>query len=150
MKLARVARERGIEMRVCAPGLISRRPTDRIKTDARDAERLVRRLAAGGLSFVRVPTEEAEALRDLVRAREDVRRDLSRARHRPGKMLLRRGLRCETGTTWSDRHIDWIVRLRFDDLASRMVVGEDVNGVQRLHRRGKDLEATIERLLPSA
>ncbi len=42
MKLARVARERGIDMRVCAPGLIPRKPTDRIKTDARDAERLVR------------------------------------------------------------------------------------------------------------
>ena len=127
MKLARVARERGIDMRVCAPGLIPRKPTDRIKTDARDAERLVRQLAAGGLSFVRVPSEEEEALRDLVRAREDARQDLSRARHRLSKMLLRRGLRYEAGSTWTDRHIDWIVRLKFDDLASRMVVGEYVN-----------------------
>ena len=150
MKLARVARERGLDMRVCAPGLIPRKPTDRIKTDARDAERLGRLLAAGGLSFVRVPSEEEEALRDLVRAREDARQDLSRARHRLSKMLLRRGLRYEAGSTWTDRHIDWIVRLKFDDLASRMVVGEYVNAVQQLHRRRKDLEATIEELLPSA
>jgi transposase len=150
MKLARVARERGIEMRVCAPGLIPRKPTDRIKTDARDAERLVRQLAAGGLSFVRVPTEEEEALRDLVRAREDVRQDLSRARHRLSKMLLRRGLRYEAGKAWSERHIDWVVRLKFDDLASRIVVGEYVNAVQQLDQRRKDLEATIEELLPSA
>jgi len=150
MKLARAARERGIDTRVCAPGLIPRKPTDRIKTDARDAERLVRQLAAGGLSFVRVPSEEEEALRDLVRAREDARQDLSRARHRLSKMLLRRGLRYEAGSTWSDRHIDWIVRLKFDDLASRIVVGEYVNAVQQLHRRRKDLEATIEELLPSA
>jgi len=150
MRLARVARERGIDMRVCAPGLIPRKPTDRIKTDARDAERLVRQLAAGGLSFVRVPSEHEEALRDLVRAREDVRQDLSRARHRLSKMLLRRGLRYETGKTWTDRHIDWIVRLKFDDLASRIVVGEYVNAVQQLDQRRTDLEATIEQLLPSA
>lgn len=150
MTLARVARARGIELRVCAPGLIPRKPTDRIKTDARDAERLVRQLAAGGLSFVRVPREEEEALRDLVRAREDVRQDLARARHRLSKMLLRRGLRYDTGSSWTDRHIDWIVRLRFDDLASRIVVGEYVNAVQQLNQRRKDLEQTIEELLPSA
>jgi transposase len=89
-------------------------------------------------------------VRDLVRAREDVRQDLSRARHRLSKMLLRRGLRYETGKTWSDRHIDWIVRLQFDDLASRMVVGEYVDAVQQLNQRRKQLEATIEELLPSA
>jgi len=150
MRLARVARERGIDMRVCAPGLIPRKPTDRIKTDARDAERLVRQLAAGGLSFVRVPSEHEEALRDLVRAREDVRQDLSRARHRLGKMLLRRGLRYDAGKAWTDRHIDWVVRRKFDDLASRIVVGEYVNAVQQLNQRRKDLETTIEDLLPSA
>ena len=137
-------------MRVCAPGLIPRKPTDRIKTDARDAERLVRQLAAGGLSFVRVPSEHEEALRDLVRAREDVRQDLTRARHRLSKMLLRRGLRYDAGGSWTDRHIDWIVRLNFDDLASRIVVGEYVNTVQQLQQRRKDLEQTIEELLPSA
>src|SRR5215212_2150042 len=150
MTLARLARGRGIDLRVCAPGLIPRKPTDRFKTDARDAERLARQLAAGGLSFVRVPSEHEEALRDLVRAREDVRQDLSRARHRLSKMLLRRGLRYETGSTWTERHIDWIVRLKFDDLASRIVVGEYVNAVQQLDQRRKDLEATIEELLPSA
>ena len=150
MGLARAAAARGMDLRVCAPGLIPRRPTDRIKTDARDAERLVRQLAAGGLSFVRVASEQEEALRDLVRAREDVREDLMRARHRLSKMLLRRGLRYDAGSNWSERHIDWIVRLKFDDLASRIVVGEYVNAVQQLNQRRKDLEHTIEQLLPAA
>ena len=87
MGLARAVRAIGVDLRVCAPGLIPRKPTDRIKTDARDVERLVCQLAAGGLSFVRVPTEAEEALRDLVRAREDAREDLMRARHRLSKML---------------------------------------------------------------
>ena len=71
--LARAARDRGLDVRVCAPGLIPRKPADRVKTDARDAERLARLLAAGELSFVRVPELAEEQLRDLVRAREDLR-----------------------------------------------------------------------------
>jgi transposase len=75
--LARAAAECGLDVRVCAPGLIPRKPSDRVKTDARDAERLARLLAAGELSFVRVPAVEEEQLRDLVRAREDLRGDLA-------------------------------------------------------------------------
>ena len=53
----------------------------------------VRLLMIGGLHPVRVPSSEEEALRDLVRAREDVRGDLMRARHRLGKLLLRHDVR---------------------------------------------------------
>jgi hypothetical protein len=72
--LARRLRAAGIECLVCAPGLIPRGPSDRVKTDRRDAERLVRLLAAGELHPVAVPSVEAEALRDLVRARGSARR----------------------------------------------------------------------------
>ena len=55
-----------------------------------------------GLHAVRVPTGEEEALRDLVRAREDLRGDLMRARHRMGKLLLRHDVRYDgTSDTWS-------------------------------------------------
>ena len=80
--LARAAAERDLDVRVCAPGLIPKKPSDRVKTDRRDAERLARLLVAGELSFVRIPSLAEEQLRDLVRAREDVRGDLMRARHR--------------------------------------------------------------------
>jgi transposase len=87
--LARALTERGIECVVAAPGKIERPAQDRVKTDRRDAERLVRLLMIGGLHPVRVPTPAEEAMRDLVRAREDVRGDPMRARHRVGKLLLR-------------------------------------------------------------
>jgi transposase len=90
--LARAAREVGLEVMVCSPGAIPRQPGDRIKTDARDALKLARLHAAGQLRPVAVPTLELEALRDLVRAREDLRGDLMAARHRISKMLLRHGL----------------------------------------------------------
>jgi transposase len=60
-----------------------------VKTDRRDAERLVRLLMVGGLYPVWVPGSEEEALRDLVRAREAIHGDLMRAWHRLGKLLLR-------------------------------------------------------------
>src|SRR3954451_8220149 len=69
--LARRLEAVDVDCLVCAPGLIPRGPSDRVKTDRRDAERLVRLLAAGELHAVAVPTVEEEALRDLVRARED-------------------------------------------------------------------------------
>ena len=88
--LARRARAEGIEMAVCAPGKTERPPSDRVKTDKRDAIRLARLSAAGELTLVTVPSVEREQLRDLVRCREDIRADLTRARHRIGNFLLRR------------------------------------------------------------
>jgi transposase len=100
--LARAAAERGIDVRVVAPGSIPRAPGDRVKTDRRDARRLVRLFAAGELSFAFVPSETDERFRDLVRCIEDARKDLMRSRHRLSKFLLRHGLRF-TGRAWTQR-----------------------------------------------
>ena len=77
--LARAFDAVGIGCVIGAPGKIERPAQDKVKTDRRDAERLVRLLMIGGLHAVGVPTGEEEALRDLVRAREDLRGDLMRA-----------------------------------------------------------------------
>ena len=82
---------------MAAPSKIPRAAGERVKTDRRDAEHLVRLLLAGKLQAVRVPGAEEEALRDLVRAREAVRVDLMRCRHRLSKLLLRRGIRFDRG-----------------------------------------------------
>jgi transposase len=74
----------------------------RIKTDRRDAPGLARLLRKGKLTATWVPDEEHEALRDLVRAREDAVEDRLRARHRLGKFLLRLGLTAPSGVrAWS-------------------------------------------------
>jgi len=76
----------GVDSVIVAPGLVPSRPGDRVKTDKRDARRLAGLHAAGLLTEIYVPTREHEALRDLVRAREDARLDRMRARHRLGKV----------------------------------------------------------------
>jgi len=71
----------GIDCDVVAPGLIPVRVGDRVKTDRRDAEKLARLLRAGELTSIRVPSAAEEALRDLIRCREDAREDVLRQRH---------------------------------------------------------------------
>src|SRR5207248_6804568 len=76
--LARACLEAGIACTVAAPSRIPRAAGDKVKTDRRDAERLARLLRLGELVPVRVPKADEEAARDLVRAREDARGDLTR------------------------------------------------------------------------
>ena len=123
--LVRRARAGGIEMAVCSPGNIERRPGDR--TQARQARRvrLARRFAAGDLKLVWIPSPEQEQLRDLVRCREDLRADLMRARHRLATVLLRRERSFPgPGGRWTLKHRDWLSQQRFDDPASRITCAE--------------------------
>src|SRR5665213_3123265 len=102
--LARELVKRRVECVVAAPSKIPRASGDRVKTDRRDAELLARLLMAGKLHPVRVPGDEEEALRDLVRSRVAVRFDLIHGRHRLSKLLLRHGIRFEDGRAWTQRH----------------------------------------------
>lgn len=145
--LARAAIERGLDVRIAAPGLIPRGPTDRVKTDRRDAERLARLLAAGELHFVHLPTCEQERFRDLVRCREDLRGDLMRARHRLSKLLMRHDLRYPgPGGNWTRRHFDWLAGLGFTDSASSTTFTDYLSAIEGLEQRRGVLEAAIDEL----
>ena len=147
--LVRSARELGIEMEVVAPGKIPRAPGDRVKTDRRDAERLVRLLAAGELRFAYIPSVADEQFRDLIRAIEDVRGDLMRARHRLSKLLLRREIRWEgPGSTWTRDHMRWLRALRFDDPCSQATLLDYLSGVEMLLARRGSLLAALEQAIP--
>ncbi len=149
--LARRAAERGIDVRVCAPGSIPKAPSDRVKTDRRDAERLARLCLAGELSFVRVPSPEEERFRDLIRAREAIRVDLMRARHRLGKFLLRREVRWEgPGTAWAGAHWTWLRNIKFTDRPSAAVFDDYLSAVVALEQRRSAGERAIEELWPSS
>jgi transposase len=149
--LARALADDGIACLVCAPGLIPRAPRDRVKTDRRDAERLVRLLMAGELVAVRVPTAAEEGLRDLVRAREDVRIDLTRARHRLGKQLLRHGERFQdTRQHWTQRHLDWLARIELGDAAAHAAFCDYLDAVRSLMVRRDRLEREITALIPGS
>lgn len=111
----------GVACDVIAPSLVPVRAGDRVKTDRRDAKKLVRLYRAGELSFVEPPSPEQEGLRDLVRCREDLRRGRTAARHRVAKALLRHGhIYREGKKAWTKQHQAWLRRQRLDDpLAQR-------------------------------
>lgn len=115
--LARFFAGMGIACEVIAPSLIPVPAGARVKTDRRDARRLVTLHRAGQLTAVHVPSEADEAIRDLVRARGSLVTDRTRARHRLAKFLLRHGVVYRDGKQWTLRHEAWLAKLRFDDAA---------------------------------
>jgi transposase len=131
-----------VRCQVIAPALIPRKPGDRIKTNRRDARKLTELLRAGLLTEVRPPTPEEEAVRDLCRARDDAREDLLRARHRLGKLLLRRGLHY-SGRNWTRAHRQWMNSLPWTQSAERVVVDDYLLAIDHTQARLIELDAQL-------
>jgi transposase len=148
--LARELTKRGVRCVVAAPSKIPRASGDRVKTDRRDAELLARLLLAGKLHAVRVPGAEEEALRDLVRAREAVRVDLMRSRHRLSKLLLRHGIRFDDGRAWTDRHRQWLATVSLGWPAAQSTLRDAQGAIDALTHRRDALEREILALLPGS
>ena len=122
--LCRRLKEEGYDCMVVAPGLIPVRSGDRIKTDRRDAEKLSHFLRSGDLTPVHVPDDRTESIRDLERARDDVKQDETRARHRLGKFLLRHERRWAGNSNWTKGHMEWIRQQAFEHEAHNQVLRE--------------------------
>jgi transposase len=135
----------GIACTVAAPSKIPRAAADRVKTDRRDAERLARLLRLDEITPVRVPGPEEEAARDLVRAREDARGDLMRARHRLSKLLLRHGAVYDA-TAWTRAHDQWLRRQRFPSGPRSIVFDECYGRMVDAKTRRDALDTAISEL----
>jgi transposase len=141
--LSRALTAAGIRCEVAAPSRLTRPPGDRVKTDAKDALLLARLLQVGQITAVRVPSVTQEAARDLVRAREDVRGDLMRLRHRVSKLLLRHGHVYSGGRAWTGAHEAWLRRIRFDQPGTRAAYEADLEAVEFAIARRDRLDAHI-------
>ena len=121
----------------------------RVKTDARDALHLARLLRLDDFVAVAVPTPGQEAARDLVRAREDCRGDLMRARHRLSKLLLRHGIVYYGGAAWTGKHDVWLrhdARPRLTGQATLLAFDSDYETVLAVKARRDRLDTAIEQL----
>jgi transposase len=94
----RQLRELQHDCQVVAPSSIPKKAGDRVKTDRRDSLSLARLHRAGELTAVAVPDGLQEALRDLTRAREDMKHLQRQAKQRLLAFLLRHGKRYEGKT----------------------------------------------------
>jgi transposase len=139
----------GVRCVVVAPSKLHRPAGERVKTDARDAVLLARLLRLDEVTAVAVPTVGQEAARDLVRAREDCRGDLMRARHRLSKLLLRHGIVYSGGNAWTGKHDSWLRGPALAELtgpATRVAFESDYETVLAVQARRDRLEAAITEL----
>lgn len=145
-ELYRYLNNHGIECVIVAPSLIPRKPGDRVKTDRRDARKLARLYRAGELTVVEVPDEKREALRDLVRAREDLVEDVMRRRHRLLKYLLRHGHRYREGKAWTERFWRWVEEIEWEEGPPQLVIMEYRVGLEQSVEQLNRLTQAIEEL----
>jgi transposase len=147
--LCRALLAAGIHCIVVAPGKVPKDPGRRIKTDERDARDLARLLRSGYLSGITLPDQAREALRDLVRAREDLMRDLRRARQRLKSMLLRHDRKWTGKSCWTLKYREWVRSQRFTAEADEIVLKHYLQEVEHLESLRDRLTEDVERLVPT-
>jgi len=136
----------GIATQVIAPGKTPRGPSDRVKTDRKDAELLARQLLAGSLTAVVVPSPEVEAAREMTRAHDVCRQELMRARHRVSKMLLRHGRVYPKPKTWTAEHRRWLSQQRFPERPSDAVFADLLAAVDGISARKAAIALSLSSL----
>ena len=139
----------GHDCQVVAPSLIPKKPGERVKTDRRDALKLARLLRAGDLTAVWVPDAEQEAMRDLTRARNDMKSQERKARQQLNAFVLRHGHHWPRGKTrWTSAHYNWLESLRFEHDWQQIVLQEYIDAAKAATQRVADLTDQLMRALP--
>src|SRR5436305_5634676 len=145
--LWRLLTSMGVACDVVAPSLIPVRAGDRVKTDRRDAKKLVSLYRAGLLRFVQPPTPETEGLRDLLRCRDDIRCARTAARHRVSKQLLRHGLVFREGKkSWTKTHRAWVRCQRLADPLAHAALEQMLIHLDGIDRQIATLDARLEQI----
>ena len=133
----------GVECVVIAPGLIPRKPGDRVKTDRRDARIMAKLLKNGEAETVHVPEPADEAVRDYIRARDDLRRERMRYRQRLGHLLLRHGYTYGEGGHWTMRHRKWLRSLKVEEPTLRETIEIYLNCIEEVETRLLQMDERI-------
>lgn len=125
----------GWRCEVVAPSSIPRPSGERVKTDRRDAMKLARLARVSELTAVRVPDSADEAIRDLVRGREDAVREQRNARHRLKALLLRNGIAYSGRSSWTAAHLRWLATVALPHPAQQLVFQEYLHAVSEAGAR---------------
>jgi len=143
----------GQDCQVVAPSLIPKKVGDRVKTDKRDSMSLARLHRAGELTAVWVPDEAQEALRDLTRAREDIKAMQKQAKQRLSGFLLRHGknykarenktAKDEKSKNWTLAHYRWLETVKFNQAVQQIVFQEYVDSVKAMEKRVDALDGQL-------
>lgn len=147
-EIYRQIKQLGHHCSVVAPSLIPSKPGERVKTDRRDSEKLCRLDRAGELTPVWVPDQEQEAMRDLTRAREDMKGLERTCKQRLNAFLLRYGRIYDGGKSrWTQAHFRWLEGQKFTVAVQQIVFQEYVEAIKQAEARVAGLEKEMEKAL---
>jgi len=133
---------------VVAPSSVPRPSGERVKTDRRDAMKLARLARSNDLAVVRVPGRADEAVRDLVRARDDAVREQRNGRHRLKALLLRNGIPYSGKSAWTAAHLRWLATLKMQHAAQQISFQEYLHSITESGHRIARLEQAMRDALP--
>ena len=139
----------GCRCAVIAPSLTPRKPGERVKTDRRDAKKLLMLFKNGLLTEVYPPDPEQEAAREITRQREAALNNLQRIRHRLGKFLTRHGYMYTAGQQWTQKHLSWLYSIRPDSASLSQVYSHYLEDMEHCGRRLKICDQAVEALAHS-
>lgn len=145
--LYRQIRDLNCQCDVVAPSLIPRKTGDRVKTDRRDSISLARLYRAGELTSVWVPDKLQEGMRDLTRAREDMKEIERHCRQRLGAFLLRHGKKYSGKSKWTQTHFRWLEEIKFENTVQQIVFQEYIDMVKKAQMRVADMEAQMRQAI---
>ena len=135
----------GVHCDVIAPSLIPRAPGDRVKTDRRDAQKLAHLYRAGLLTPVRIPQQEEEHARSLVRLREDLTHDSVRLKNRVVKHLRTLGHIYRAGENWTQKYRRWVADLPLEPLP-RVVIDTYLAQLDQVVAQQQEIDRRIGEL----
>ena len=142
-------RKRGEDCMVVSPSMTPKRSGDRVKTDRRDSVALARLHRAGELRPIYVPDDADEAMRDLVRAREDAVAVGRQAKYRLKAFLLRQGRRYPGREAWTLAYRRWLTDLSFPRAAQHIALQEYRDTIDETERRLERLTEQLRQLAPA-
>lgn len=147
--LKRTLDKHGFDCDIVAPSLIPVQSGKRVKTDKRDAIKLATLYGANQLTFISVPDKQKEAVRDLIRCREDVKSDIKRVRQRLNHFLIRHG-HIYTRCNWTQVHMQWMKKITFTEPCAQKTFEQYINQKELLETQLIDLDKEIEEIAQTA
>lgn len=145
----RIESHGGCSCAVIAPSLVPRKPGERVKTDRRDALKLLSLFKAGLLTEVQAPNPQQESARELTRCRQAAQEDLKRSRHQLLKLLTRHGYVYAEGSHWTQKHLAWLRTLDFENPLLQDVFDSYFTQMQHCLGRLESLDKQVQRLADS-
>lgn len=141
--------QRGEQCVVVSPSMVPKRSGDRVKTDRRDSLTLARLHRAGELRAIYVPDDADEALRDLVRAREDAVVVGTQAKYRLKAFLLRQGRRYPGREGWTPPYRRWLTDLSVPTAPQHITLREYRDTIDETERRIARVTEQLRALTPT-